>query len=301
MSGLGGVNVAAVTPRDRHGDADFGAALEVIDFLCKAGVAGIALLGSTGEFASLSFDARQRLAYLAVKRSRVPMVVGVGHTTLEGAVSLGREALASGAAGLLVMPPHFFRYDAGDLREYYHQFAALVGTGAAIYLYNIPAFTSELPVDLAAELLATGLFAGIKDSSGRLEYFERLQALPNRSQFRLLIGHDRVFRPARMQGADGVVSGCASAIPEVLLTLDRAIAAKNTIASERFGAHLLDFVTWIERFPAPIGVRTAAELRGLKVGPTAVPLGPEKRARLDEFREWFRAWLPAVLKEAQGV
>lgn len=301
MKAIEGVNVAAVTPRGKNGDADFGAALEVLDFLCKAGVKGIALLGSTGEFAGLSFDERCRLAYLAVKRSRVPLLVGVGHPALDGAVALAREAGAAGAAGLLVMPPIFFRYDQADIREFYLHFAAQAGGGTPIYLYNIPFFTSELAVETAVELLDTGLFAGIKDSSGSYEYFERLKELRERRPFTLLIGNDRVFTRARTAGADGVVSGCASAVPELLLGIDRAIASGNHGAAARLDGRLAEFIAWLDRFPTPLGVRLAAECRGLKIGPPAVPLSPQRRFAADEFREWFRGWLPGVQREAKDV
>jgi hypothetical protein len=38
-------------------------------------------------------------------------------------------------------------------------------------------------------------------------------------------------------------------------------------------------------------------LRGLKAGPHALPPSGETERQLGEFREWFRAWLPEVLKE----
>jgi dihydrodipicolinate synthase/N-acetylneuraminate lyase len=300
MNRIEGVNVAAITPRDKQGDADLGATLEAIDFLCGHGVRGIALLGSTGEFASLGFDERQRLMYLAVKRSRVPVLAGVAHTTLDGAVALGREACSAGAAGLLLMPPYFFRYDQDDIREFYLQFAAQMGRGVSIYLYNIPFFTSELEAGTALELLSSGLFAGIKDSSGGFEYFEKLKALRETTPFTLLIGNDMVFARARSAGADGVVSGCASAVPELLLALDRAIAAGDTARVATLSARLDEFIAWIHRFPTPVGVRAAASFRGLKVGAMSVPLPPAKAKLLEEFREWFQGWLPEVRREAHA-
>jgi 4-hydroxy-tetrahydrodipicolinate synthase len=301
MSAIEGVNVAAITPRGKHNDADCGAALEVIDFLCKAGVHGIALLGSTGEFAGLSVDERSRLVYLAVKRSRVPVLVGIGHSTLDGAVSMGREAAAAGAAGLLAMPPIFFRYDQDDLREYYLQLAGQVGKEVAIYLYNIPFFASALRAETAVELLATGLFAGIKDSSGGYDYFEQLKKQREISPFTLLVGNDIIFTRARCAGADGVVSGVACAVPELLLGLDRAIASHNSAAVEGLDARLQEFIAWIHRFPTPVGVRAAVEARGLKTGPHANPLPPPKLQLLNEFREWFGGWLKAVQQEASRV
>src|SRR5216684_3274807 len=220
---IAGIYVAAVTPQRKGGEADFAAMLELVDFLAAAGVNGIALLGSTGEFLHLAFDDRVRLVQLAVKRSRVPVLVGVGHSTIEGAIALGRDAVSAGAAGLLLMPPYFFRYSQEDIHEFYLQFAATVGPQARILLYNVPFFTNEIAIETATSLLATGHFAGIKDSSGQYTYFERLHAVSKEKPFILLVGSDRIYTRARQAGAHGVVSGVACAVPELLVALDRAI------------------------------------------------------------------------------
>lgn len=297
-----GVTVAAVTPHRNRGDeVDVASLLDLIDFLSEAGVQAIALLGSTGEFLHFKAEDRIRLVYMAVKRSRVPIVVGVSHSTLDGAVELGREAISAGAAALLVMPPYFFRYEQDDIREFYLRFAAQVGTGAGTLLYNIPAFTSPITTDTAGQLLSTGLFLGIKDSSGDIDYFRRLNALSDRSRFDLLIGHDRVFAAARQRGANGVVSGIASAVPELLLGLERAIERGDTARTEVLDRRVQEFITWIGRFPTPLAVKVAVSERGIKVGPSAFPLSPATKRGVEEFREWFRAWLPVVQKESENV
>jgi len=296
---LGGIVVAAVTPRRKDGrELDVGAALELIDFLCDAGVKGIALLGSTGEFLNLTFDERSRLTYMAAKRSRVPLLVGVGHSSFDGAVELGREAAGSGAAGLLLMPPYFFRYNQDDIREFYLRFAAQIGGQTRIFLYNIPFFTNELASETAAELLATGQFAGIKDSSGRMEYFERMKAARASNPFTLLVGNDVIFTKARTAGADGVVSGVSCGVPELMLGLDRAICTGDEAKTARLEAHLQEFIRWLDRMPVPLGVKAATEARGLQVGPPAVPLSIGTLRALEEFKEWFQGWLPEVKKEA---
>jgi 4-hydroxy-tetrahydrodipicolinate synthase len=294
---IGGVIVAAVTPRRADGrEVDVAAALELVDFLCGAGVNGIALLGSTGEFLNLTFDERVRLTYMAAKRSRVPMLVGVGHSSLNGAVELAREAAGSGAAGLLLMPPYFFRYNQDDIREFYLRFAEQIADQAKIFLYNIPFFTSELEPATAADLLSGGQFAGIKDSSGRLEYFQQMEAARSARPFTLLIGNDAIFTPCRAAGADGVVSGVACAVPELLLALDRAICTGSDPSG--LDARLAEFIAWINRLPVPLGIKAATEMRGPKIGPPAVPLSPASKRILDQFKEWFQSWLPAVKREA---
>lgn len=288
-----------ITPHGEAGrGADFGAALDVVDFLCAAGVRGIVLLGSTGEFLALTFDERVRLTYLAVKRSRVPVLAGVAHATLEGALELGRKACSAGAAGLLLMPPYFFRYGQEEIREFYLRFAERIGASTPIYLYNIPVFTSEIACQTALDLLATGSFAGIKDSGGSYDNFLRLRDAAARDGFTVLVGDDALFARARAAGAHGVVSGTASALPELLLAIDRAIAAGDTTRTARLDARLAEFIAWANRFPAPVAVKAAAEARGLQIGPPPVPLGPSSRQLLADFHEWFTGWLPQVLAEA---
>ncbi len=298
---IGGVYVAAVTPhRDKSYEADVGAALDLVDFLAAAGVDGIALLGSTGEFLHLAFDDRIRLVQLAVKRSRIPLLVGVGHSTSDGAVELGRETASAGAAGLLLMPPYFFRYGQEDIREFYLHFVTAIAGAAPVFLYNIPAFTNEIAIDTAAGLLSTGLFAGIKDSSGEYGYFERLRAVSQKTPFTLLIGNDRIYSRARRMGAHGIVSGVACAVPELLVALEDAIGKNQTAKIDQLDGRLQEFVDWHDRFPTPVAIQAAVYERGLKTGPRAVPLGLAAQKLLDEFREWFRAWLPLVQREASG-
>ena len=298
---LAGVLVAAITPRRPSGhEIDLGGALEVIDYLCASGIHGIALLGSTGEFVHFDFEDRIRLAALAVRRSRVPVLVNISHSTLDGSLKLAREAASAGVAGLLLMPPYYFRYDQAAVKHYLLRFATELGARSPIYLYNIPFFTSEVAPQTACELLGTGLFAGIKDSSGKLDYFNALKTQRERTPFTLLIGNDVVFTQGRSAGADGVVSGVACALPELMLELDRAIAASQADKVARLQGRLQEFIERIDRLPAPIGVREAAALRGIKIGPHAIPLSDEGTKVIEEFRSWFKDWLPELKKEAHA-
>jgi len=187
-------------------------------------VQGIALLGSTGEFTSLSCDDRVRPVYLAVKRSSVPVPPGVSHSTLGGAPAPGRE----GAAGLLLMPPYFFRYRQPEIREFYMRFAEMI-YGAPVYLYNIPAFTSGISAETAVQLLSTGRFVGIKDSSGDWDNFQALSRYRREHPFTFLVGHDAIFARARAAGTDGVVSDKASAMPELPPGVVSRLAVARTV------------------------------------------------------------------------
>ncbi len=297
-----GVYAAALTPR-RDGEAtiDLAAALDLIDFLGRSGVDGIALLGSTGEFLHFDLEDRRHLIRFALKRSPVPVVVNASHSTIDGALNLAREAASDGAAGVLLLPPHFFRYGQQEIRAFYLQFAEDMEAETPILLYNVPEHAGAIQVDTAIELLSTGRFAGIKDSSGHLDDLLRLRAVRERVPFRLLVGNDRILAPAREAGADGAVSGVASAVPELVCGLDRAVRKGQVGPRQRLEARLQEFLAWVERFPTPVAIREAARARGIKTGPHAVPLGDTGQRHLEEFRKWFPGWWRSVEQEVRCI
>jgi dihydrodipicolinate synthase/N-acetylneuraminate lyase len=85
-------SIRAVTlHRDTGYRADLGSTLELVDYLCAARVHGIALLAWTGEFLHMTLEDRAHPLRLAVKRSRVPVMAGVTHSTLDGTVMLAEQ------------------------------------------------------------------------------------------------------------------------------------------------------------------------------------------------------------------
>jgi dihydrodipicolinate synthase/N-acetylneuraminate lyase len=246
--------VAAITPRNRHEEIDFGASFELIDFLCRAGVGGIALFTAVGEYASLVAGDRSRLLSLAVKRSRAPIYAGIGAATLDASLGLARDARDAGAAGLFLPPPHGFAYGQDDIREFYLQFAAHMEPGPPVYLIASPGLASTFDPRTAYELIATGSFEGLPD----------------------------------------FVSEIACAVPELAVAQRNAIASRNKEEAARIDALLGEFTDWAYQFPPAVAIKTAVELRGIKTGPLSIPLTPQKQRKLEEFRAWFTVWLPTT-------
>jgi 4-hydroxy-tetrahydrodipicolinate synthase len=301
MTSITGVYAAAVTPR-RLGmqDINLGVMWDVIDFLVQYGIDGIVLLGSTGEFVHYSNSERMRLVGLAPKRSRVPVIINVSHSTLDGTLELAQAAAASGAAGVLVMPPYFFRYGANDLFVFYEQFEREADIDIPTLLYNIPCFTNVLPFSVSERLLREGLAQGMKDSSGDLTGYEQLARLRAEKPFTYMMGSDSLFVRARSEGGvDGGVSGIASAVPELLVALNRAIGNNSQEIVARLEERLRQFIGWTDRLAVPVCIKEAAAVRGLKLGPHAIPARGEQERTIAQFREWFKGWLGDVQRECR--
>lgn len=283
-----------MTPRRaQEYSIDLAATLELVDFLGGSGVSGIVLLGHTGEFVHFALDDRRHMFNFAVKRSRLPLLVNVSHSTLDGAVELAREAVGAGAAGLLLMPPYYYRYSQEAIGKFFVTFAAEAGDAVPLYL-------SGIAPPLALQLLATGLFAGIVASNGGLGDFRVLAAQSLQTPFALLAGCERTYAAARPLGAGGIISGIASAIPELMLALDEALRSGLTERAARLDSHVIEFLDWTDQFPFPVGIKEAARYRKLKMGAPAAPLGEQENRKLEDFRDWLANWLPAVLRECQA-
>ena len=185
-----------------------------------------------------------------------------------------------------------------EIEEFYLQFADAAGDAVPILLHNLPHFTSKLEIETVRRLIGTGRFAGIKDSSGDWEYFQHLLALKRDHPFALFSAGDRIAEQALRAGADGVISACACAVPELLAGLARAVSANDAAQAGMLNARLVEFMDWGERFPFPVAIKRAVELRGQKAGPPLIPLAPESLQALDEFSRWFATWLPLTRKAA---
>ena len=64
---------------------------------------------------------------------------------------------------------------------------------------------------------------------------------------------------------------------------------------------LQEFVERAEIFPTPAAIRRAIELRGKKCGQPLVPLSPESAKEMEQFANWFTAWLPLIRKVAANA
>ncbi len=147
---FGGLMPAMVTPFDRRGELDFGAAEAVIEHLIEAGVSGISPLGSTGEATHLTFDERKRFAAEVVRLAagRVPLVVGVGSSGTREALELARHAEGAGADAVLVVSPFYWKV--GEEALFNHFAAVADSVEIPVLLYNIPMLTG---IDLSPALI----------------------------------------------------------------------------------------------------------------------------------------------------
>src|SRR5438445_2400750 len=152
---LRGVYVPLLTPFQPDGELDPPALERLVDYVLAAGVHGLFVGGTTGEFPLLSTAERQQVAEVVVARAadRVPVVVHAGAPSTREPIQLARHAQDIGASAVAVVAPYFFPLSDEALVAHYVAVAAAVPR-LPVLLYNIPQRTgNELLPCVAAEIV----------------------------------------------------------------------------------------------------------------------------------------------------
>lgn len=157
-----GCYTVCVTPFTSDGSSVDLQALE--DFLVwqlDVGVPGVIVLGTTGEFVTVSDDERRALVATTVATvdGRAPVLVGTMNAHTPRAVRYSREAEELGADGLMILPPYYYTPTDDEIVRYYGAICEAVDL--PIMIYNNPVTSN---VDMSAALVArlVGCFENIR-------------------------------------------------------------------------------------------------------------------------------------------
>ena len=226
-SALRGVIAPVITPyaADLRPDA---ARLVTICRWLVARDAGLAMFGTTSEANSLSVA--EKLALLdALVGAGLPvarMMPGTGCCALSDTVELTRHAVRHGCAGVLMLPPFYYKGVTDDgLYASYAEVIQRVGDARLrIYLYHIPQ-VSQVPLSpaLIERLLAAypGTVAGIKDSSGDWNSVRGLLERFAGRGFAVFPGSEALLLAAMRGGGAGCISAQANVNPAAIVALYR--------------------------------------------------------------------------------
>src|SRR3954469_11781180 len=146
-----GSYTVTVTPFTEGGArVDVDAMQRFLDWQLAVGVPGVIVLGTTGEFLTVTDDERTQVVETAVDHidGRIPVLVGTMNAHTPNAVRYSREAEELGADGLMILPPYYYTPTEDEIFAYYKAIAEAVSL--PIMLYNNP-FTSN--VDMSAKLV----------------------------------------------------------------------------------------------------------------------------------------------------
>lgn len=290
-----GIYTPLVTPY--HDDFTLnGAALAAtVDHLVNAGVHGLIVAGTTGEYYAQSGEERIDLMGRVkdLIAGRVPMIVGTGAMRTEDSVLFATEARKVGADALLVATPPY-AYPTG--REIaLHALAVDRAANLPVMLYNYP---GRMSVNMDEECLdrlgRSPNFCAIKESSGdpnRLHMLAR-----DYPHIALSCGMDDQALEFFAWGARSWVCAGSNFAPEAHIALHRACVIEGDFTKGRaIMTAMLPLMRVLEQGGAFIQcIKHGLTLRGIDAGPPRKPLQPLNKDQRRELEQVIRTMDSAI-------
>ncbi len=232
-----GIIPPVVTLFDEAGNLDLELNRRYLDKLISQNIHGILLMGSSGEFSSLSIEERKLYVREMIKhiRGRVKVMVGVGHTALKEVLELTAYAEELGADGVLVVSPYYWKLTDEQLYRFYSTVAS--HTELHVFIYNIPQLTGQnLPVELIVNLAKKhSNISGIKETVGDFGHIRQVikEVKKVRPDFLVFSAFDEHMLPAQMIGTAGSINGSAVFAPEISVDLYEAYQKGDLAEAQR--------------------------------------------------------------------
>jgi 4-hydroxy-tetrahydrodipicolinate synthase len=281
-----GVLAPVLTPFDSQLNPDPGRFVSFCRKLLDDGCAGLVPFGTTGEANSLSVEERERLLD-ALLEGGVPaekLLPGTGCAALPDTVRLSRKAARAGCAGVLVLPPFYYKNPSEE--GLYRSFAqAIDRTGEGrlrVYLYHIPQVSQVgIPLRLIERLLKAypGVVTGIKDSSLELENTRAmLRAFPG---FEVFVGTEKFLLATLREGGAGCITAIANVnAPAISCAFrERTEERQREIDAVRVAFEKLPMIAALKEAVA----RRTGDAGWRAVRPPLVELSPDERASLKDI------------------
>jgi 4-hydroxy-tetrahydrodipicolinate synthase len=236
-----GVFTIAVTPFLPDGAIDLDSIDTMVDAYEARGADGLTILGMMGEAGKLSAEESVTVIRRVTARASVPVVVGVSAPGLAAMKALAQEAMAAGAAGVMVAPPMGLKTD-DQILGYFLNAAEALG--------DIPWVLQDFPLATGVQI-APGVILKIVDACPgcvMLKHedwpgLDKISTLRTASEagarrISILCGNGGMYLVEELiRGADGAMTGFG--YPEMMAQVVAAFTASDlTRARDIFDAYM---------------------------------------------------------------
>jgi 4-hydroxy-tetrahydrodipicolinate synthase len=204
-----------------------------------AGLSAITLNAHSTEVGSCSFDEQRRILDIARDEigKRLPIVSGIWADGSREAARLARSADDGGAAALLVFPPAPFALGQSPAMavEHFKHIAGASDLPLIVFQYPLPS-GQFYPRDTLLKMIEeVPSIRAIKDWSGAVPQHEmHIRELQSRTPpVNVLTTHSAWLLSSLVLGANGLLSGSGSVIPDLQAALFQAVKANDLAEARR--------------------------------------------------------------------
>lgn len=280
---------ALVTPFTDQGSVDYEALDRLVDFQLENGTDGLAVIGTTGESATMNREEIIAIMSRVIGRvaGRIPIMAGTGTAGTAHTMEQTLTAAEMGAQAALVVTPYYNRPPQSGLEAHFTAVADV--SPIPLVLYNVPTRTGvDLLPETVERLSVHANIIGIKEALGERSRTEELLQRCG-PDFLVLSGDDPSCLQTMKLGGQGVISVTANVAPARMQQLCAAARDNNWERADALNERLKPLYEVLALESNPIPVKWVAY--ELKL------VGPGIRLPLVELDKIHRDRLRQVLEE----
>ena len=220
---------------------------------------GLAVFGTNSEANSMAANERSTSLDAVVAAGVDPsrMMPGTGCCSIAETVELTRHAVRHGCAGVLMLPPFYYKDVSEEgLYRYFSEVVQRVGDARLkIYLYHIPpvAIVGITP-KLVERLLKAypNAIAGMKDSSGDWNNTKTFLDAFSKNGFDVFVGSESFLLANMRNGGVGTISATANVNPAAIHKLYRQWNFADDAGQQQSKLNVVREVFGSRKFPSMI-------------------------------------------------
>ena len=273
---IAGMFAPVPTPFTSDEDIDFGRLKENLGKWEKTGLAGFVVLGSNGEFVSLTHEEKvQMISFVRENTSKEKMVIaGTGCESTRETIQLTREAAECGVDAALVVNPTYFK---GSLKEdvlesHYRKVAD--ESPIPVMIYNMPGNTGiNMSARLLVRLSKHPNIVGLKDSGGNIVQISNVINGASKD-FSVFAGSGSYLLTTLVMGGVGATMAVANVVPNYCVEIEKVFKEGNIEKARDMQLALLDLNAAVTSGFGIPGLKYALDRIGYYGGPVRSPLLP---------------------------
>lgn len=273
-----GLCAAVCTPFDQRSRVNLEPVALMVDWLIRREVKGLYVCGCTGEGLSLTTAERKTVAesYVRAAAARIPVIVHVGHESLEESRALAMHAQQIGASAIAAAAPAAACLGGVNTVAEVIKSIASAAPDLPFYYCHLPTQNGDGVKALSLLQIASDLIpnlAGIKFYATELDEFQECVEFEGR-RFDILWGREEMLLPALAVGAKAAVGSTYNIASPLFARIFEAMQRNDLAGASELQLQAIQMIRMIRNFPSLPAMKKILNRFGFNYGDCRLPLKP---------------------------
>ena len=251
-----GIYPVLPTPLMEDESLDLNGFRHLVDFFVQAGMHGLVVLGSGGEYTYLTLEEKVSVARAAAEAcgGRIPLIAGVGFPSLRETLAFLEACRGLRIDGFMVALPTYYAVPFAEVLGFFQEICR--ASPQPVLYYHFPQVTGLFfTASQLGRIFALDRVVGIKESSVCLReiraHIRKAQGKP----FSVLAGTCFLLRRLIELGGHGAICPLPTVAPRLILDCYEAAKRGESGKANRLQQRILDLLPLMNSFELPVPVQ----------------------------------------------